>query len=415
MAYADDATEQRIAQLERQVALLLSKLEQHEASVEVSTEFLDVNEARTMHEEMRPMSPNTKFTYGGFISLNALATNYSDGKPASPLIDDLLVPSLIPTGGDSSYSTTNIHAKQSRFLFGTETKTDAGVFSSRVELDFMIGGQGDERISNSYAARIRQAYVDWNYGSGSLLAGQAWSTFHDVSTLPYFVDFVGPAGTVFNRQAMVRWSTGNWQFAAENPRTRLNGVAHDDFNSSYMPDLVARYKTKTGNMNWSVAGILRTLSYDDRNTGMDDSAQGYGISGSGKYTLEGGHDIRMQLSYGDALGRYLGLNMFNDGYVDINGDVETFDQMGGYLAYRHLWSQAWESSIGYSYSAADNPSDVDSSSWAKEYHSFHANLKYKPAPGLWIGGEYIYASKELENGDKGDLDRIQMAVQYSFK
>ena len=43
-------------------------------------------------------------------------------------------------------------------------------------------------------------------------------------------------------------------------------------------------------------------------------------------------------NYGDALGRYLGLNAFNDGYVDADGNIETFDQYGGFIAYRHFWS-----------------------------------------------------------------------------
>ena len=120
---------------------------------------------------------------------------------------------------------TNLHAKTSRFYFTTDTDTDAGRVSSRIELDFMLSRNGDERISNSWNSRIRHAFIKWDYSdSGSLLAGQTWSTFFNVGALPDLLDFVGPVGTIFDRQPMLRWTTGPWQFAVENAATRLNEV-----------------------------------------------------------------------------------------------------------------------------------------------------------------------------------------------
>ena len=46
----------------------------------------------------------------------------------------------------------------------------------------MISGQGDERVSNSFASRIRHAFLKWDYAPGkNLLAGQYWSTFFNVA------------------------------------------------------------------------------------------------------------------------------------------------------------------------------------------------------------------------------------------
>jgi hypothetical protein len=51
---------------------------------------------------------------------------------------------------------------------------------------------------------------------------------------------------------------------------------------------------------------------------------------------------------------------------------------------------------------------------AKQYQSFHANLQYLPAPGLMLGGELLFASKELEDGRDGDMNRLQLSVKYAF-
>ena len=423
---AETTMEARIAELERQLEALKSQVATNQETVVASHAELQAD-----IEEARPMKEGTKFQYGGYIQLDAIGTDYGEGKPGNDLIEDFLVPSLIPTGSSGgssdSYTSTGLHAKTSRFFFTTRTNTDAGAISTRVELDFMLSGSGDERISNSWNSRIRHAFVNWEYSPGSsLMAGQSWSTFFNVGALPDVLDFVGPVGTLFVRQPQVRWTMGGLQLAVENPATRLNqdsggalSTSFDDFHEG-IPDLVARYNGKMGDLGWSVAGLVRELAYETRSSSAveedSDSQMVYGLSVAGKWMF-GDDDLRFMLNYGDGLGRYMGLNAFNDGYVTENGDVETIDQLGAFIAYRHYWSPKWRSSFAYSYAEADNPGTGDfihAQSLAENYQSFHANLNYLPAPNLQIGGEYLYATKELENGNDGDLNRLQFAVKYAF-
>lgn len=415
------AVDDRIAELERQLQELKSLVASNQQNIVENTEEIEV---------VRPTRKGTSFKYGGYIQLDSLSTNYDEGKPGNDLIDDFLVPSLIPvepaSGGSDSFSDTNVHAKSSRFFFTTKTPTEVGDVSTRIELDFMISSQGDERISNSWSSRIRHAFVKWDYAEdSSLLAGQTWSTFFNVGALPDLLDFVGPVGTLFDRQPMVRWTTGPFQLAVENPATRLNEFSgggnttrFDD--AEVMPDLVARYNGKTGDLNWSAAAIGRSLSYEARQTnavkGNDDETYGYGLSLAGKWQL-GKDDLRFMVNYGSALGRYMGLNSFNDGYIDDSGDIDTIDQWGAFIAYQHYWSSQWRSTFSLSASGADNPDVNDyagADSLAKAYQSAHANLNWLPAPRLSIGGELIYANKELEDGREGALSRVQFAVKYAF-
>ena len=70
-----------------------------------------------------------------------------------------------------------------------------------MEGDF-FGAAGNESVSNSNGLRVRHAYGTL----GGLLAGQTWTTFSDVAAYPETVDFGGPVGVIFARQAQVRWT-----------------------------------------------------------------------------------------------------------------------------------------------------------------------------------------------------------------
>lgn len=418
MATAATDVDSRIADLERQLQELKSQVTDQQD--EIATNKVDI-------EEARPMAKGTKFTYGGFVQLDAIHSQYSDGKPNN-LIEDFYVPSLVPvepaSGNSDSYNSTNFSAKTSRFFFTTATKTGAGLISSRVELDFILSGSGDERISNSWSPRLRHAFVKWDYNeNSSLMAGQSWSTFFNVGALPDLYDFVGPAGTIFNRQPQIRWTMGGLQLALENPATRLNDATGSTVydNGQEMPDMIARYNGKMGDLSWTAAGMARQLRYENRSDGgaiEDDSDDqfGYALSLSGKWML-GKDDLRFMVNFGDALGRYMGLNSFNDGYVKTDGSIDTFDQYGGFIAYRHYWSDSWRSTFSVSASGADNPDTNDyaaADGLAKKYESAHVNLSWLPAPKLSIGTELIYATKELEDGRDGDMSRVQFSVKYGF-
>ena len=438
MAGGGTAVDSRIADLERQIEELKAMVTANQQGVSSNEAAITTNQTGISTnvadiEEARPMAKGTKFTYGGFVQLDAMATNYGEGKPTFGPLEDLTVASTIPvesrSGNSDDYTSTNMHAKTSRFFFTTKTNTDAGAISTRIELDFILSGDDDvdERISNSWDSRLRHAFVKWDYNdNSSILAGQSWSTFFNVGALPDLIDFVGPVGTIFNRQPQVRWTMGGLQLAVENPATRLNNVDSDgDFDrrlddSEKIPDLVARYNGKWGDLSWTAAGVARQLSYDQRGGGQvqvdDDEEYGYGLSLSGKWML-GKDDIRFMANYGDALGRYMGLQAFEDGYIDDSGSIQTIDQFGGFIAYRHFWGEKWRSTFSASYAEADNPDRSDyllSDDLAKSYQTYHANLNWLPAPKLSIGGELIYAKKEVEDGRDGDMSRIQFAVKYAF-
>lgn len=400
----------------------VARLEQALAEKEVSSSVKQIKGA-------------TEYAFGGYIKLDAIASQYSDGERALAGVgDDFLVASVIPVGGESGDIHLDMHAKHSRIWFKTTTATELGTVGSYIEMDFGVNQIGDERISNSAASRIRHAYLNWQYDAdSSILAGQTWSTFFNVGSLPDTLDFVGPVATLFERQAQLRWTralsaTSSLMLAVENPSSGLYGedgsaAGASAYDNNALPDTVLRYNAKSGDFSYSFAALLRELAYKQSFTNSqaqairgDDSVYGYGLSFAGVWQV-GADDIRLQLNAGNALGRYLGLQTYRDGMIEDNGDIELIDTVGGYIAYRHFWAPQWRSSLVLSASSADKPNTVPATT-AASYQSAHANLIYAPIPALNFGVEYIRATKtneRLVNGDdSGDVDRLQFSAKYTF-
>jgi len=350
------------------------------------------------------------------VKLDAITQRTSAGQVgSSSIVRDFLIPGAIPVGGEASGWDTDFNARQSRLVF--KTATDVGgehTLGSQIELDFMVTPDGDERISNSYQPRLRQAFITYD----NWLFGQAWSTFQNVGALPDSLDFIGTTpGTVFVRQPMIRYTAGGFMLAAEQPETTVtasNGarvLPGDDT----IPDIVARYNFTGDWGSLTAAGILRNLRIADDDFGSgSDSALGYGLSVSGKVQLGERDDFRFMGTAGDGLGRYIGLNIVNDAAVDANGDLDPIFTYSGFGAFRHQWSDQLRSSVAGSYFKADNPVLLTSGAVTDESWNVLANLIYSPVRPIDIGIEYMYAERTTEDGQSGNLQKVQVSTKYSF-
>lgn len=401
---ADDAMMKRMEMLERELqALKASMQKKEEVQLKKGVE----------------LKKGTRFQYGGFIKADALWTDTEEGeRPGTSVGNDFLVPSTIPVGnGSDGDAVFDAHAKNSRFWLKTTTETEVGDLVSYVEMDFNQGGV-DERLTNQASNGLRHAFVRWDYEPGSsLLAGQTWSTFFNTGALPEAVDFVGPtSGTVFNRQVQVRWTKGlgngtSFMLSAENPASVTTNLAtnttHDD---NARPDIVARYNGKAGNLSYSVAAMSREIAFDD-NAGNDDSFNGTAISVAGKYAFANGNDIKFMFNSGNT-GRYVGLGVFTDGVTDLTDDIDEIDVNSGFIAYKHKWNSRLRSTFSYAFATADNPSGADT--LTEKISNANINLLYSPTNKLTFGAEYIKAERELENGDDGELTRLQFMTKYAF-
>ncbi|GAB5381350.1 MAG: DcaP family trimeric outer membrane transporter [Aliiglaciecola sp.] len=359
----------------------------------------------------------TKVSFSGYIKADAMFSSYSDGTlPSGSIGRDFYIPSLTPVSGNDEDTQFDAHIRQTRFRFTTNTDLDNGEKVTGVlEFDFHATPNGNERISNSFEPRIRHAFIKYQ----NWLIGQTWSTFQDVKALPETLDFIGATdGTIFDRQAMVRYTSGNLEFALENPETTVTpfgggGRIVTDDNS--VPDLVARYTFKGDWGHVAVAGLLRQLAYVNKQGGADiDSTEtSAGISLTAKFNL-GQDDLRLMANFGSGLGRYLALNAVNGAVLNENNELEAIDSYGVSVAYRRVWSEKWRSNFTYSMFSADNDVALTGTSATKETYSARANILYSPSKELTFGAEYAFAKRELENGADGDMNRLQFSAKYAF-
>ncbi|NND37806.1 MAG: porin [Gammaproteobacteria bacterium] len=364
----------------------------------------------------KPSASGSSYKFGGFVRLDAKLSDYSAGDLAPGSAGtQFYIPGTIPVGtGESAGPDLNVDAKATRINFKSDHSLASGdKLSTFIEMDFYLSPGGNERVSNSYNPRLRHAFIKYN----DWLFGQTWSTFQDVGVLPETMDFIGvPDGTTFMRQSMIRYTNGPWEFALENPEatiTPFGGGSRIVADDGPLPDLVARYTLPLDGGHIKVAGLARQLDYDAG--GIDDSETSLALSVSGKHAVgNNGDDIRWMVTSGSGVGRYLGLNTGNGAVIDAAGNLEAIDQTGFFAAYRHVWNENWRSNLMYSALRIDNDTALTGTGVTKDVYSANVNLVYQPVPKLTLGGEIMFAEREIESGLDGDMTRFIFSAKYAF-
>lgn len=357
----------------------------------------------------------TSIGIGGFVKLDTLFSTTDMGQDTlgNQRLEVVEIPVTdIAPGNDDQIT---LHAKESRFWFKSFTPSQWGDINTYLEIDFY----GDAKLG-SYIPRLRHAYGSM----GNLLAGQTWSTFLNSQAIANTLDNSSSVGSLLLlRQPQIRWtqpfSIGelamDWQLAAEIPRTRVwdlskNGMATS--HASHYPDWVARLNFYPSWGNISLAALGRQLQAVSALSNLEKSAWGGAVSVAGKINTAGPDNVRFMLSYGNALGRYAVNNFFEDGAINAAGELDPVVSYSGMLAYQHWWDKAWRSTIAYGFARSDQPGFAASAN--RQAQSLHANLLWSPIMQTTIGLEYIYANRELVNGQNGELQRVQFSTRFNF-
>ena len=364
---------------------------------------------------------DTSVTLGGYVKLDAVFSGASAGVDTKG--DLFLDPTAIAVGpgaGDHERNQVKFGARETRLFVKTNTPTAAGDLNTHVEFDF-YGADGNESVSNSHGFRLRHAYATL----GHFLAGQTWTNFMNPAALPETLDFGGPVGQIFDRQAQVRWTQpfgesgsglrGQWSVGLENPETvaQVPGGASFRADDDHVPDVTGQLMFDTPRGKFSIHGLVRQLRVDSGAApAATDQKLGAALSVAGVVPAIGKDDFRFTASAGNAIGRYSD-GFFPDAVVDDDGHVRLPRQWGGFVAYRHYWSDRLRSSLVLSMAGEINPANAPSNT-NKSTRSAHVNLIWSPVANSDIGLEFIHASRETEDGQSGHLNRLQASAKYAF-
>lgn len=325
--------------------------------------------------------------------------------------------------------------KQTRLKLSTTTPTSIGDIGGYIEMDFYGNGFGFE---NSPEPRIRRAYLT----VGNWLIGRDWSTFSDFN-YGTTLNFYGPQGQIFERQAQVRYSmlageNTTVDFALENPGggTVVAGDAADaDFRGididgtnnntdggmeNQIPDVVVRLKSSSGPFSFQAAAIGRYLTADisdGTQKGDEDSTVGYGLDLGGSLSLPTGTTLMLSGVYGEGIGKYIYAPSGGaDAYVSTDGELEAYERysfigtisqeltstLTGNLVYGKGFSEKPDAYVG----STDDLHDESS--------SLSANLLYTPVDPLTFGIEYDRVTYERQSGEDADAQRVQFSTIYNF-
>ena len=343
---------------------------------------------------------DTKVTIGGYVKA------------------DMIYDSGVNLGNDFGFRSINTgttpvaeghfhaHARQTRLSISTSTPTEDGPIKTLIQGDF-FGAGGNEAVSNSYGFRIRHGWATWN-GIG---VGQTWSNFMPLVALAPTLDFGGPAGYIFNRQAQARYTTGGLSLALESSESRIDGTTTD---KDALPDITARYTGKAGNLKYSASGVVTFLGVDDGTN--DDSATGYGVMFAASTKTDGGLKLGGNVGHFDGANRYLwqgGGGTWNNAYVDGSGKIKTAGETAAMAFVDIPVSSQTQAglTVGYAKLASEGTNITGA---AEEFTTIHANLRYKPIKQVMLGVELMRGTRKEFSGADGDATRIQFSGQISF-
>ncbi len=416
-ATADEAElEARIAALEALVQNLSAQLEAERTQTDQDIVRLEAAAssapaAAPAAQQDGMMLGETNVRVGGYIDLDAHVTSLSDGAiGSSSIARDFHIPGATPIGGTGT-TATDMTAQASRIFIAGDRDIDGNKVSGYFEMDFLGSLQGDERVSSSFSPRLRRAYIDVN----GLRVGQEWSTFQNTSAIPESASFLTLSdGMVFMRQAQIRYTSGNWQFALENGDTTVTpvGGGRVEADSNTLPDAVIRYNHTGDFGNVSFSGLARQLRYEA--AGIEEQTMGYALSVAGKLNVGGGDDVRFSLTGGEGLGRYIGLNAANAAAVNpLTGELEAIPSYGGLIAWRHPFGETARLNLGYSGLFIDNPSYV-ASTMTQSVQSVYGAVLWDIAPRVTMGAELLFGQRENEAGNSGDISRFTFSTKYAF-
>lgn len=427
-AFAQDTAtlEARIAALEAQLAALKSEVQTSRTQQAAQAQDiirLDQRPAAAPPAPTPASAPDgfrvgqNTLKFGGFIKADYNVSSYSGGDPANgDALRDFYLPGAIPVGGVDEGTAADFNARQTRFWLTTDGTIGGHKVATRIEMDFQVlPGTGDQRTTSPSNPALRRAFVTVD----NWLFGQEWTNFQNLSVLPDTADYVGASeGTAFARQVQVRYTRGPFSISVENPETTVTPylaatrIVADD---NSLPDLTARYAISRPWGEASVAGLLRQLKYETTGTGaIDASTVGWGISAAAKLKVGAKDDLRLMLTGGEGIGRYVGLNFANDAVLTASGDLEAISLIAGFASYRHVWGPQWRSNLTWSAQNVDNDRSLIGLASNKSAQSIRANLIWTPLPAMDVGAELMFGERELESGASGDMTRLQVFAKYGF-
>jgi len=296
--------------------------------------------------------------------------------------------------------------------FGAKFQT--GDISGHVEL----GLKGDAE-----AVYHRLLYGKWDFGGGTLLVGQDYNPYTQISAqiAPRAVGgnltdlenyFIGYGALWDSRQPQIRLNMENGFYASLiQPEAEVDPAVDTDVT---LPKICVGYKFDLEGVSLNPGFAYNTVEYEIDALDWSEDIDSYLLYVNGKTAL-GAADLKFSLHYGQNLGDFGLWNRGDTAYAHVDlatGDVEDSDCYGGYIQAAFKLDPA-TITIGYGYVQAENDLAGDD---ADEQSSYFINAKYPIADTFFVVPEFsMYDGMEDEDGnDDPDMWTLGLMWQMDF-
>lgn len=418
-----------IADLKRQIEMLAQKIEaleqqrqqQAQAKPVETVNVRDVVSRGDIRNSFKIPGTETSMRISGRVETSMI---YDVGARPTSRGGDIASARAAILEGTPEYDNrgdTRFTARNSRFGIATSTPTRFGPMRTFIEGDF--NGPPNDKGSRAGTSRtafgIRHAYGEL----GNVLFGHYWSSYMDRAAFPSKVDGTGPVGRTFVRQGQLRYThdLGEGQelvFAMENPRADFDGADDENLHDGY-PDLISYYQIEQERWHLKFSGLLRRVGVKQTDPladpfPADDETFAWGLNQSGSFRMPWNDDrFTWYLNAGNGLGRYIDGGNDQGATVTSDGKLDNQFAYGGFLSYKHYWTETLESNIDFGISFFDlNPEEVGDAN--KRLYSSHMNLIWNPMDKLRFGVEYVWGHRVVHDGRTGDIDRFQLTSWIYF-
>jgi hypothetical protein len=350
---------------------------------------------------------DVRWLVAGYLQLDAIWTR----RELTGDEQDTFLVSAIPFDPASANTRLNIRASQINFL--TQTPTPIGPITTVVQADLF-------RYDAGAKPNLNLALVDLNR---NVTVGKAYATFMDDAVLPTTLDYNGPSGAVFVRQWLARVSVPigesvRVEAAVEQPKDDESAAGRvlSASTSADRPDFAARARYESDRLHLQLSGVSSaTRGQLDvlGNTVASKRFDGAGASASAAITLANGDRVLGQATTGRGIARY-----FNDGLSSVGSvaltpsGLEQIRVSGAFLYYERNWSDRWKSTFGGSVLWSGGTDGRRPASDLKQLDYVSANLVYRLARNLFVGGEVLWGRATEVSGERADDTRVQVSVRY---
>ena len=140
----------------------------------------------------------------------------------------------------------------------------------------------------------------------------------------------------------------------------------------------------------------------------------WGMNQSASFLLPNSEDrITWYLIFGNGIGRYMDGGANQGASVTTTGNLDTQFSYGGFVTYKHWWTDTVSSNFDLGTSFF-NLNSEERNNANKKLFSSHLNLLWTPEDRFLFGIEYIWAKREVHDGRQGTINRMQFISKIFF-